>query len=111
MVGLMNMKPANGDQPDLITEQTVSRELIQEARYLSQQNIDERTKRLITDLEKILIELANIEEAYDLPDIEILRAGIRQENLLFKLRMGDQLLAPSASNEQDQTLSQKGESL
>ena len=116
MVGLMNMKSENGDGLDLSIESAVSRELLQEARFLSEQNIDERTKRLVTDLKKILIELANIEAMYDLPDIEILRAGIRQENLLFKLRMGEQgydsgsQSSPNATEQQNNS-SQKGESL
>ncbi|HEY4613078.1 MAG TPA: zf-HC2 domain-containing protein, partial [Bacteroidota bacterium] len=113
MVGLMNMKTENGNGFDLNAERTASRALIQEARYLSGQDIDERAKRLIGDLEKILIELANIEESHDLPDVEILRAGIRQENLLFKLRMGEQLYPspppqPRGSNNRNST---KGESL
>ncbi|HEX9829220.1 MAG TPA: zf-HC2 domain-containing protein [Bacteroidota bacterium] len=116
MVGLMNMKSENGDGLDLSIESAASRELLQEARFLSEQNIDERTKRLVTDLKKILIELANIEAMYDLPDIEILRAGIRQENLLFKLRMGEQgydsgsQSSPNATEQQNNS-SQKGESL
>ena len=116
MVGLMNMKSENGDGLDLSIESAASRELLQEARFLSEQNMDERTKRLVTDLKKILIELANIEAMYDLPDIEILRAGIRQENLLFKLRMGEQgydsgSQSSSNSTEQQNNSSQKGESL
>jgi len=110
MVGLMNMKPGNGDLLDLTVERSISRELVHEARYLSEQDLDERAIRLINDLQKILIELANMEDRYDLPDVEILRAGIRQENLLFKLRMGEQLYsaAPAASVN---TISRKGEPL
>ncbi|MCI0706855.1 MAG: zf-HC2 domain-containing protein [Ignavibacteriae bacterium] len=112
MVGLMNMKPENGNGVDLSVEQAVSRELIREARFLSQQNIDERTRVLIANLEKILIELANMEKQYDLPDIEILRAGINQENLLFKLRMGEgSYTAEPLTQDSERNLSQKGESL
>ena len=114
MVGLMNMRPENGDRLDLSAERTASRELIQEARYLSEQDIDARAKQLVADLEKILIELANIEGLHDLPDVEILRGGIRQENLLFKLRMGEQLYPsppPPPSESNNNGNSTKGESL
>ncbi|MGH2568015.1 MAG: zf-HC2 domain-containing protein [Bacteroidota bacterium] len=110
MVGLMNMKSENNGGLDLSTERAVSRELIHEARYLTEQDIDERAKQLVNDLKRILIELSNIEGRYDLPDVEILRAGIEQENLLFKLRMGEQLYAP-APTEQRNSISPKGESL
>ena len=46
-------------------------------------------EKLIGDLEKILIELANIKEESGLPNVEIVRGGIHQENLLFKIRMAE----------------------
>ena len=49
--------------------------------------MEARSARLIGDLEKILIELANIEEDQDIPNVEMIRSGIRRENLLFKIRM------------------------
>ena len=59
----------------------------------------------MNDLEKILIELANIEEHRDLPNVEIVRGGIRQENLLFKIRMAEAMYDSSEftyANEQRQ---------
>jgi hypothetical protein len=109
MVGLMNMKTDDSEPIDLSVERELSRELVREARVLSQMPLDERAMALIRDLEKILIELANIEEEYDLPDVEILRAGIKQENLLFKLRMGESQYRPNGT-ERTGTTSMKGES-
>jgi hypothetical protein len=43
----------------------------------------------VSDLEKILIQLENIKSQHDLPDVEIIRGGIHQENLLFKTRMAE----------------------
>jgi len=95
LVGVTNMK-LDDDQPvDLSTEQTVSRELVHEARYLKNQPIDMRSAKLIGDLEKILIELANLKEDHDIPNVEIIRAGIHQENLLFKIRMAETCLDTS----------------
>ncbi len=89
LVGLTNMKLDDEQSLDLSTEQTVSRELVHEARYLKSQPIDMRSARLIGDLERILIELANLKEEHDIPNVEIIRAGIHQENLLFKIRMAE----------------------
>ncbi len=111
MVGLMNMKQESGEHLDLSAERDLSRQLVDEARYLHEQNIDEHAKQLIRDLEKILIELANIEEQHDVPDVEILRAGIRQENLLFKIRMDGQLYPPPSAPDSKEIQSKKGQSL
>jgi hypothetical protein len=92
LVGIANMKTDDGHPLDLSLERRQSRALVHEARYLRQQPMDGRSARLIGDLEKILIELANIEEHQDLPNVELIRTGIRRENLLFKIRMAETLL-------------------
>jgi hypothetical protein len=85
LIGIANMKTTDG--VDLAAEQTVSRRLVHEARYLRHQPLDLRAAKLVNDLEKILIELANIEQNNDLPNVEMIRTGIHQENLLFRIRM------------------------
>jgi hypothetical protein len=90
-VGLTNMKLHDDENIDLSAERKVSRQLIHEARYLKTQPIDERSAQLIGDLEKILIELANMKEENDISNVEIIRGGIHQENLLFKIRMAESL--------------------
>lgn len=87
LVGISNMK--DDDDVDLSVERKASRELLHEARYLKTQDLDSRSKKLINDLDKILIELADMEESNDLPNVEILRGGIHQKNLLFKIRMAE----------------------
>ena len=87
LVGITNLKTTEGQPVDVTTERRVSRELVHEARYLKQQPLDERSTKLINNLDRILIELANMEQETDLPNVEMIRSGIRQENLLFKIRM------------------------
>jgi hypothetical protein len=89
LVGLANMKIDNTERLDFSAERRVSRDLVREARYLKQQPLDVRSRHLMNDLEKILIELENIEEQSDLSNVEIIRGGIHQENLLFKIRMAE----------------------
>ncbi len=92
LIGIANMNTDDGHPLDLRVEQRQSRALVHEARYLRRQPMDARSARLIGDLEKILIELANIEEHQDVPDVEMIRTGIRRENLLFKIRMAETLM-------------------
>jgi len=91
LVGITNMK-TEGPDMDLSAERKQSRALIHEARYLRTQRLDARSAKLIGDLDRILIELANVEERDDLPDVEVIRTGIRKENLLFKIRMTENLM-------------------
>jgi hypothetical protein len=91
LVGITNMK-TDGPGMDLSAERKQSRALLHEARFLRAQALDARSAKLIGDLDRILIELANIEERDDLPDVELIRTGIRRENLLFKIRMTENLM-------------------
>ena len=96
LVGLANMRTDESQDIDLSAEQKTSRELIYEARYLRHQPLDSRSAKLIDDLQKIHIELANMKEHDDAPNIEILRTGIHRKNLLFKTRMAENLFDSSA---------------
>lgn len=88
-VGIANMKQGDSRNADFTAERRLSRNLVHEARFLGSQPMNERSARLLQDLQKILIELANLEETNDLPNVEMIRSGIDQENLLFKIRMAE----------------------
>jgi len=78
------------DQPaDLRTEQRISRELVSEARVLRQEPLDLHSARLISDLEKIQIELANMGPENSSPGVALIRQGIESNNLLFKIRIAE----------------------
>jgi hypothetical protein len=91
LVGINNMPLAEGTPVDLSLESNTSRELLQEARYLKDQTIDEKSAALIGDLEKIQIALANNNDRQGLPRLQLIRGGIREENLLFKIRIAETL--------------------
>jgi hypothetical protein len=91
LVGLANMKTDQASSMDLSTEQRTSCDLVDEARYLAQQPLDDRSATLINDLQKIHIELSNIDGRGGVPDIELIRQGIERENLLFKVRVAETL--------------------
>jgi hypothetical protein len=92
LVGLSNMQTDGGRRLDLREERKQSRVLVQEARFLRQQPLDARSARLIGDLERILIELGNIEVDHNIPNVDLIRTGIHRENLLFKIRMTESIL-------------------
>ena len=96
LVGVSNLRTDGDVHIDLSIERRQSRELVHEARNLKKQTMDPRSAKLVGDLEKILIELANSDETRSAPDVEIIRSGIRHNNLLFKVRMTESALAAAA---------------
>jgi len=89
LVGLTNMKVPEGQPPDFSVERDASRKLLHQARYLKNQPLDMRSAELIDDLQRIQLALANMKDEGSLSNVEIVNAGIRQENLLFKIRMAE----------------------
>jgi hypothetical protein len=89
LVGISNISLERGEHIDISAEKQAARKLIQQARYLDNRVSDERSHQLIKAMERILLELANMEQKVDLPDVEIVRSGIHQENMLFKIRMAE----------------------
>ncbi len=89
LVGISNLRTTENYAIDLSTEQKLSRELVHESRSLREEDLDPHSAVVIKDLEKILIELANIEKSRVQPQVELIRNGIQQENLLFRLRMAE----------------------
>jgi hypothetical protein len=88
-VGISNMPLERGEYVDFTAERQVARKLVRQARMLDNRVDDERSRQLIKAMERILIELANMEQRADVPDIEIVRSGMHQENMLFKIRMAE----------------------
>ncbi|TAK54771.1 MAG: hypothetical protein EPO24_12790 [Bacteroidetes bacterium] len=89
LVGLANSGLEEGEPADMEAEQTISKSLIHEARQLKQQPLDSRSERLISDMEKILLKLANSEMSENSADLELIRDGIERGNLLYKVRRAE----------------------
>jgi hypothetical protein len=87
LVGLTNVKDPERSPLNAEAVQEISRELVYESRYLQQYPIDQRSARLMNDVERILLKVANSDQSR--PAMDVVRGGIRQENLLFKLRMAE----------------------
>ena len=89
LVGVANMNVPDDQPADLRAEQQISRELVSEARVLRQEPLDLHSARLISDLEKIQIELANMGPESPSPGVALIRQGIESNNLLFKIRIAE----------------------
>lgn len=89
LVGLANMKTETDEPVDIGIEREISRKLLHETRMLKQRPLDSRSERLINDMEKIFLKVANAEAYYDPPQVEIIRGGIERVNLLYKIRRAE----------------------
>jgi hypothetical protein len=89
LVGIANLKEPEGEAIDLSTERRVSRQLLLETKSLRRQPLDSRSIVLVDNLEKVFNELANAGEDKGFTNVELVRTTIRQENLLFKIRMAE----------------------
>ena len=75
---------------DLAHQKKVSRDLIQEASVIKPKLNDPRQRRLrelVSDLEVILLQIANLEAEQDQPEIEILKSGVDRKGLLLKINL------------------------
>jgi hypothetical protein len=92
LLGLVNFDPELDDPYaiDLPQHKQISRELITESNYLkdrmetSQQN---QMFNLISDLEVILLQIANLETEHNLPAIEIVKSGVERKGILLQINI------------------------
>jgi anti-sigma-K factor RskA len=89
LVGLNNLKPDRGGHMDLAAERRTSRQLVMEARALRNHPLDPQSTQLVGDLEKLFIEFGSAEENREEPVLRLVRSGMDQENVLFKIRMAE----------------------
>jgi hypothetical protein len=77
---------------DLPYQQQISRELVQEASWLKEELSGRRHRRLqelVSDLEVILLQIANLEEDSDISAIELVQDGVKSRGILFKIHLAD----------------------
>lgn len=90
LLGLVNFDPASGNTSslDIPTRRAVARRLADEASVLKTDlaGVDRRLlSELISDLEIILIQIANLEASADIPEIEILQNSVDRGAIMFKI--------------------------
>lgn len=92
LMGLVNFDSATEDTYtlNLPYQKRISENLIQEAGFLKERLSDpaqNQLRRLISDLEFILLQIANLESAHDLSAIEMVRSGADRRGILLKINL------------------------
>jgi len=88
LLGILNHESDAGS--DFSRQRQLSGDLIREAAILKDELKDSKKlllSALIEDLDKILLQIAHLEEKYDLEAVEMIQAGIRSEGILFKINL------------------------
>lgn len=94
LLALVNFDPSIEDPYalDLPYQKQVSKELVQEASFLKKELAEsdqERLENLIASLERILLQIANLESENDLDAIELIRDGINRRDILMEINLSD----------------------
>ena len=94
LLGLVNFDPATKDVYglDLPRQKQISRELLSEAAYLKPAlsgGRNERLRELVSDLEVILLQIANLESENDLEAVELVRTGVDKGSLLLQINLSE----------------------
>ena len=94
LLALVNFDPETEDPYalDLPYQQRISKELVQEASYLKRElseSDQERLESLITSLELILLQIANLETENDFEAIELVKEGVNRQGILMQINLTD----------------------
>jgi hypothetical protein len=58
---------------------------------------------LITDLELILLQIANLESEYNIPEIEMVKSGVDRRGILLKINIEEMRRSQNHFNENDRS--------
>ncbi len=100
LLGLVNFDPATEDPLtlNLFRQKTMSQSLVQETDVLKTaltNSGDRRLAELVSDLEVILLQIANLESETDLDAIEMVRSGVDRRGILLKIDVEEMRRAAS----------------
>jgi hypothetical protein len=92
LIGLMNSDPKSlsSSAPVLQREREISRKLVSESVFLTSSLNDpsqRRLKELVSDLQLILVQIANLGTERDVPGVEIIKGGIEHKDIIFKINL------------------------
>jgi len=90
LLGVMNGSDESYSAITRAKQQHISRQLIQQASYFKNALVkpdQQQLKQLIHDLEIILMQLANIEVMPGVPAVEMVKRGVDQKSILFKINV------------------------
>ena len=87
-----NFDPESDDAEtlNLPFQKQMSQLLVQETGFLKSRmhaNADRRMLELLTDLEVVLLQIANLEDDYDLNAVSLVKSGLEKRSVLFKINV------------------------
>ncbi len=93
LLAVVNADPSAGDVYNLSLplQKKSSEELAQEAAVLKKElrRSDPRLERLVSDLELILLQIANLRPEADVSAVEFIKAGIESSDIFFKIDLSE----------------------
>jgi len=94
LVGLVNVDAdlLKSSRINLVRQKEISRELLRESRELSASlngPSQLRLKRLVGDLEIIMLQIANLETEQNSPGVEIVKGGVERRGILLKINLAE----------------------
>lgn len=92
LLGLMNFDPATDDVEtiNLERQKKISGELLTKAAEIKtvlREPSQQQLKKLVSDIELILLQIANLDAKYDLTGIEIIREGVKSKGIILKIHI------------------------
>ncbi len=93
LLAVVNANPQDQDpfRLNLPLQKRTSEELLREAVVLKAglRSSDRRLERLVSDLELILLQIANLSTDSDVSDIEVIKAGVEDRDIFFKINLSE----------------------
>ena len=106
---LLGITNTDSDPSNFSLQQSKSAELVSQTPAL-QKSLTSANQYLLSDLiselELILMQIANLENEHDIEGIELIKAGSKQQALLFKINIGEMHLSGSQNKTQSQAIQQ-----
>jgi hypothetical protein len=92
LLGLVNTDVSDDETPaiDFALQRGISQQLVQEAYFLKNEMHapdQQRVKDLVSDLELILLQLANLESEHDLPAVELAKSAVNSRAILLRINL------------------------
>jgi len=102
LLALSNFDPATQDVYglNLPLQKKTSEALIREAAVLRKdlRDSDRKLARLVGELEKILVQIADIKSETDTAAVEVIKAGLESQDLLFRINLSELRRAPEGGS-------------
>ena len=93
LLGVVNFDPRTGELDGLnpSLQRSTSVELAREAVVLKKElkGQDPRLAQLVSDLERIFLQIANLKAEGDLAEVELIRTGLEQDDILFRINLNE----------------------